>query len=406
MTENESRIKQLAPSTRWIIRILCLSAAVAALLVAPRGIDWTWMVPSLSPQVAIAALIAGGVFQAASGLGLLIGLIAVVRRRWFCRWICPTGLCTDTASRLGRRCGRRPPRLPALGQWVVLATLGGAVLGYPLLLWLDPLAIFAATLTWLDGQSVRSAGWAAATLPVLLGLSLLFPHVWCQRLCPLGGLQDLLSRLSVGRRCEQQSDQPASQETSGVVARRVVLFSLIGVACATMLRRTRAALSRPLRPPGAREERDFPGLCIRCGNCIRACPTHIIQADSTEHGISGWLAPVVRFADDYCREDCTRCTEACPSGALTPVAVEDKQRAWIGLARVDMDVCWLGDDRDCAACRTHCPFDAISFRFDEDTYVLTPEIDPERCPGCGACEVACPTQPVKAIVVEPSAIYA
>jgi ferredoxin len=140
---------------------------------------------------------------------------------------------------------------------------------------------------------------------------------------------------------------------------------------------------------------------MRCGNCVRACPAKVIQADSSDRGVFGWLAPVVRFTEDYCREDCTRCTEVCPSGALAPVTVEGKQRALIGFPRVDMDVCWLGDDRDCAVCRTHCPFDAISFRFDEETYTLTPEVNPERCPGCGACEVACPTQPTKAIVVYP-----
>jgi MinD superfamily P-loop ATPase len=83
------------------------------------------------------------------------------------------------------------------------------------------------------------------------------------------------------------------------------------------------------------------------------------------------------------------------------VALADKQSAAIGFPRVDMDICLLGDDRDCAICRTHCPFEAISFRFDEETYTLTPQVDPLRCPGCGACEVACPTQPAKAIVVEP-----
>jgi len=39
--------------------------------------------------------------------------------------------------------------------------------------------------------------------------------------------------------------------------------------------------------------------------------------------------------------------------------------------------------------------------FDEQLYTLTPCVDLQRCNGCGACQVACPTQPRKAIVVRP-----
>jgi ferredoxin-type protein NapF len=372
------------------------------MLAAPRGYDWCWLLPALSPLLATAALIATRVFQLATGLGLLVGLIAVLRRRWFCRWVCPTGLCSEVASRLGRRLGRKPPRLPPVGQWIALVTLAGACLGYPLLLWLDPLAVFAAAFAWTKADAEATARWAAAALPALLVFGLLLPHAWCHRICPLGAMQELLAVLNVGSaRRPRASGELDVPERRGNVARRVVLFSGIGLVWAAAVHRLRRAAPTPLRPPGAADEAQFTGVCIRCGNCIRACPAEIVHPDPGEHGIAGWLAPIVRFEEDYCREDCVQCTEACPSGALMPVAAKDKIAASIGFPRVDMDVCLLGDNRDCSACRSHCPFEAIRYRFDEETYTLTPEIDPRRCPGCGACQVACPTQPVKAIVVEP-----
>ena len=67
-----------------------------------------------------------------------------------------------------------------------------------------------------------------------------------------------------------------------------------------------------------------------------------------------------------------------------------------------MDLCLLGDDRECSVCRNRCPYEAIRLVFSEEEYTLTPVVDLDRCPGCGACEAACPTQPTKAIVVEPA----
>jgi formate hydrogenlyase subunit 6/NADH:ubiquinone oxidoreductase subunit I len=74
----------------------------------------------------------------------------------------------------------------------------------------------------------------------------------------------------------------------------------------------------------------------------------------------------------------------------------------MGVPQVDMSICLLGYDRECSVCRNHCPFQAITYAFSEVEYTLTPQIDLTRCPGCGACQVACPTRPDKAIVVLPA----
>ena len=150
----------------------------------------------------------------------------------------------------------------------------------------------------------------------------------------------------------------------------------------------------PLRPPGAAPETQFAGLCVRCGNCVRACPARILRPDLGESGAAGLLAPLVRFETDFCRPGCVRCMEVCPSGAIgRPRGKGWKERklaAPIGLAVVEMDLCWLVEDRECSICRQACPFDAITYAWNEATYSRAPAIDPALCPGCGACEVACP----------------
>jgi len=42
-----------------------------------------------------------------------------------------------------------------------------------------------------------------------------------------------------------------------------------------------------LRPPGAVDEKEFLGLCIKCGQCLQVCPYHSIElADwGKGHGI-------------------------------------------------------------------------------------------------------------------------
>ncbi len=166
--------------------------------------------------------------------------------------------------------------------------------------------------------------------------------------------------------------------------------------------RTVSGRTTPLRPPGSVDASQFSALCIRCGNCARACPTQIITHEWGEHGLLGLLTPKVEFRDEYCLESCNQCTTVCPSGAIQPVSLEEKIRTRIGIPIVNMEACLLADDRECSVCRNRCPYEAIQFEFDEQRYTLTPRVDLTRCPGCGACEVACPVEPVKAIVIEPS----
>ena len=385
---------------RWAVRFACLAAACGLLVPA-----WPWdaatlVVPALSPYVAGGAALAARTVSQVTLLAVPGLLIVLVRRRWFCRFVCPTGLLADLVGRLRGPRAPRGSKLPPLGQWLALLTLGGAVVGWPLFLWLDPLAIFAGFVhAW--GRGPGWVAWLSAIgLPLVLLISLLVPGVWCARLCPLGATQDLLAwpMWKLRRRRPSETPPPAAWP----LTRRVLVAGGLGaIGSLPVLRWLSRGAVPPLRPPGAVAGSLFTALCVRCGSCARVCPSRLLHPDLGQFGADSLLTPVVRYQDQYCLETCQRCTRVCPSGALRPLTAADKPHAAIGLPRVDMSICLLGDDHECAICCNACPYGAIRLVFSEETYLNTPTIDAERCNGCGACQVRCPTKPDKAIVVLP-----
>jgi ferredoxin len=412
MNDEERRVCR---RLRLAVRLLVLAAAMVLLLPAIGWPPAPLLVPALSPYVAAGAAIAARSVGAVTLLGLPVLLIVLVRRRWFCRWACPVGLITEHVARVSPVPKSWCQRVPPLGRWIALATLAGACAGYPVLLWMDPLALLSGVFGPWNGPLDAAMLLPAVGLPAVLLLTLLLPNAWCRRVCPLGATQDLLilPQLLVSRQgsmdrfgCHWRSasaEELHGQDARGTspsppIARRTALA--VGVSCVwagvgvlsarRLLATAPADAAAPLRPPGAVAPPKFAGLCIRCGNCVRACPAGIIRADLGEHGVAEFLVPVVRFDEDYCREGCRRCTEVCPSGAIRSLRGQGKQEAPIGLAQVDMDLCWLADDRECNVCARSCPFDAITFGWSKATYSRTPQVDPARCPGCGACQVACP----------------
>jgi len=385
---------------RWCVRAAALAIAIA-LLWRGQGTWWQAVVPALSPFVAISSMLATHTLSMLACLGLGVGVIALLRRRWFCRWICLMGTCADGAAGLGRRLGRRPLKTISLGSWILWLTVGGAVLGCPVLLWLDPLALFTGLFRFARTPTASGA-WSNAVLALaVLALSFVWPGTWCARFCPLGALQDALAHLSDLVRRKSPGDTSAAGTWRVTLSRRSVLQAWIGAASAWTLRLARSARPRPLRPPGAVDEAKLLGVCIRCGNCIRACPPQIIGPDLGTNGVASLLTPVLDFTDGYCREDCTACTDVCPSGALTRLSIQGKPNIQMGVPQVDMELCLLREDRECAECRRWCPYGAVRYMFSETEYCLVPQIDLEKCNGCGACEMACPVKPKKAIVVVP-----
>jgi polyferredoxin len=250
-------------------------------------------------------------------------------------------------------------------------------------------------------------------------LNLKRPRFYCRFVCPLGALFGILSRFAlwrVGKRedvCTQckfcsagceGACQPAEQirhsecilcmnclencrhglmtyrterSASGEVllpdlSRRGVLITLAsGVAAVPLLRLggTVGPAWKPqcIRPPGSLTETEFLARCIKCGQCMRICPTHIIQPATSEGGLEGFWTPVLNFrmGSSGCQLNCVACGHVCPTAAIRPLSLQEKlgrERfaaegpVRMGTAFVDRGRClpWAMD-RPCIVCQENCP---------------------------------------------------
>jgi ferredoxin len=390
---------------RMYVRLGCFLLATLLLLPFPFWINSSRIFVQASSFITICTILAGGTIWVGSILGLAFAVISLVQKRWFCLYICPVGLLLDTVSGKKLSAGIWWRRSPPIGKYIVLLTVASAILGYPLFLWMDPLAFLNNTFSVYNATDILSVIASLSGIVVLLILTLTSGDFWCARICPLGATQDLLE--NIGSFCgnflkknRTESREKAAPENAWGATRRTFIAVAAGLGFSLVAEKIGQARSdnAPLRPPGAIKEGDFTGLCLRCGNCMRACPSKIIHPDKGQSGVLGFLSPVIRYERDYCKKECNTCTTVCPSGALQSLNLEQKNRYVIGKASVDNSLCLWGVS-ECNACIRSCPYDAIKIQWNEEAYESFPCVDPLKCNGCGACEAVCPTGELKAIKV-------
>lgn len=111
-----------------------------------------------------------------------------------------------------------------------------------------------------------------------------------------------------------------------------------------------------IRPPGALEEKQFLNACIRCGECMKVCPTNGLQPTKLEAGIEGLWTPILVPEIGYCEYNCTLCGQVCPTGAIQELTLARKKETSIGTAFFDVDRCLpYAFAIDCIVCEEHCP---------------------------------------------------
>jgi len=257
-------------------------------------------------------------------------------------------------------------------------------------------------------------------------LNLRVPRFYCRFICPAGAMFGILSRFALWRMgktkdecidchlCEKNCEgacSPTSQirinecvlcmncmnecrhhlmtyqiapSASGEIvspdlSRRQFLASAVSGAATIPILRVSSYLEGNwdpslVRPPGALPEKAFLSRCIKCGQCMRICPTNVIHPAGLQGGLEGLWTPVLNFriGTSGCQFNCIACGNLCPTAAIRPISIEERLGInrykehgpiKIGTAFVDRGRClpWAMD-RPCIVCQENCPVSPKAIR--------------------------------------------
>jgi polyferredoxin/formate hydrogenlyase subunit 6/NADH:ubiquinone oxidoreductase subunit I len=258
-----------------------------------------------------------------------------------------------------------------------------------------------------------------AFFAVFVLLNLLIPRFYCRFICPLGALFGIFNRWNIWRitkktsgcsycglcesdcegACEPSKNirlsecvlcfnclhsckddlityRTANSDCKPVInpdiSRRGFTFSIFtGLLGSTGLRITNTLganwNNKLIRPPGAVSEEEFLRKCVKCGQCMRICPTNVIQPAGIENGIESLWTPILnnRIGSSGCQYNCVACGQVCPTAAIRPITLDEKlgigefeqnPPVKMGTAFVDRNRClpWsMG--KPCIVCEENCP---------------------------------------------------
>ena len=170
---------------------------------------------------------------------------------------------------------------------------------------------------------------------------------------------------------------------------------------ATIIDKEKPFKNRALTPPGSLSARNMTAHCTGCQLCVAVCPTQVLRPSVD---LTTFMQPEMSYEKGYCRPECNKCSQVCPTGAINPITVEEKSSIQVGHAEWNRKNCIvLTDDVDCGNCERHCPTGAITMILSDYRDLKSrkiPSINKHLCIGCGACENLCPSRPFSAIYVK------
>lgn len=288
---------------------------------------------------------------------------------------------------------------------------------------------------------------------VIVSLAFILPRAWCRVLCPLGAVYSLFAKISpfkimIDKNCTkcaqcfntcrmgaisrdlkyeqgectlcvdciyecgpksisfgfQKKTRPEINDKKGGITRKEFLFFislpvfLSGFSFGG--RKKGSSRSSLIQPPGVFDDRRFNNMCVRCGNCMKVCPTNGLQPSIFEAGIEGIWTPHLIPEIGYCEYNCNLCGNVCPTNAIPKLPIEKKKKTKLGTAKINRSIClaWR-DNEHCLVCEEHCPVPEKAIKIVMDKGVPKPVVDMGLCIGCGICQNKCPVTPSRAIRV-------
>jgi len=286
-------------------------------------------------------------------------------------------------------------------------------------LFLLPLADSSAQLISVPRRFYEGSWLVFAVFLAAVLLNLAIPRFYCRFICPLGALFGVIDRFAVWRIGKKESEcvncklcerdceggcepagnirisecvlcfncldgcvhdviayqtkpSAAGEVTNPDVSRRGFALSLVSGVFAVGAVRLANKLGanwyhKVIRPPGALPEEEFLKRCIKCGQCMRVCPTNVIQPAGIEGGLENLWTPVLnnRIGSSGCQLNCVACGQVCPTAAIRPITLAEKLGVnefaeagpiKLGTAFVDRNRClpWAMD-KPCIVCEENCP---------------------------------------------------
>ncbi len=175
---------------------------------------------------------------------------------------------------------------------------------------------------------------------------------------------------------------------------------------AEIIDRTPPKRATQLTPPGSISAKHMAQHCTACQLCVAQCPNDVLRPSGN---LLTLMQPTLSYEHGFCRPECTRCSEVCPTGAIRPIDTAQKTTIQVGHAVWIKENCVvLTDGVNCGNCARHCPSKAIMMvpsDPDDDESPMVPAVDHSKCIGCGACEYVCPARPFGAIYVEGNEVH-